>query len=184
MNVATPTLIRVLTGVTAGFCVLGLVAELLRHALELDQTPVISLLSLSYEGNLPSWYASVLPLVCAALLAWISAGESVDRVHWRVLAFGFLGISIDEAVGFHELLGELFDTTGVLHFGWVIPAGLLVLALGLYFIGFLRRLSPETAGRFVVAGGVYVTGAVLLELPLGLWVEQHGDDNLAYYLID
>ncbi len=184
MNLDAPALRRVLARVTAGFCLAGLLAELTRERLTLGDHPLVSLLSLSYEGNLPSWYASALPLACAGLLAWISAGETADRTHWRVLAFGFLAISIDEAVGFHELLGSLFDTTGVLHFGWVIPASALVVALGLYFLGFLRRLSPETAAAFVIAGGIYVTGAVLLELPLGWWTEQHGEDNLGYYLID
>ena len=184
MNLDAPALRRVLARVTAGFCLAGLLAELTRERLTLGDHPLVSLLSLSYEGNLPSWYASALPLACAGLLAWISTSETADRPHWRVLAFGFLAISIDEAVGFHELLGSLFDTTGVLHFGWVIPASALVVALGLYFLGFLRRLSPETAAAFVIAGGIYVTGAVLLELPLGWWTEQHGEDNLGYYLID
>ena len=112
------------------------------------------------------------------------AGEARDRFYWYLLAFGFLAISIDEAVGFHETLSGQFDTTGVLYFGWVIPAGVLVAVLGIAFIGFLRRLSPETARRFILAGALYVTGAVLFELPLGWWTEQYGDDSLGYALID
>lgn len=180
---AATTVRRVLTAATLGFCAVGLAAELLRHLAQLDH-PALSLCSLSYEGNLPSWYASVLPLVCAGLLAWISAGEAGDRAHWRALAFGFLYISIDEACGFHELLGALFDTRGVLHFGWVIPAAGIVLVVGLSYLGFLRRLDRATARRFVLAGGLYVAGALLLELPLGWWTEQYGDDSLGYALID
>jgi hypothetical protein len=174
---------RILVLATGGVCLVGLVVELLRHGLELAH-PALSLLSLSYEGNLPSWYASVLPLICCGLLAWIAAGETRDRGHWRVLACGFLAISIDEAISLHELLSTLFDTEGVLHFGWVIPAGALVVVLGLLFVGFLRRLEPPTARRFVAAGALYVTGAVLFELPLGWWTEHHGDDGPGYALID
>ena len=53
-------------------------------------------------------------------------------------------------------------------------------------LGFLRRLhhlSPRTARRFVLAGALYVGGAVLFELPLGWWTARHGDDGLGYYLI-
>lgn len=174
---------RLLVAASAFFCVVGLAAELLRHFVVGDHAAV-SIWSLSYEGNLPSWYASLLPLVCAGLLAWISAGEPRDRGRWRALALGFLYISIDEAVSLHELLGALFETEGVLHFGWVIPAAVVVLIVGLAFVGFLRRLDRPTARRFVLAGALYVGGAVACELPLGWWTEHHGDDGLGYFLID
>lgn len=174
---------RVLVGAAAAFSLAGLVAELLRH-LGGREGPAISLWSLSYEGNMPSWYASVLPLVCASLLAWVAAGEPRDRFYWRLLALGFLAISIDEAVGMHERLSGNFDVGGVLYFDWVIPAAILVAVLGVAFVGFLRRLSPETARRFVLAGAIYITGAVLFELPLGWWTERYGDDSFGYALID
>lgn len=170
--------------VTSGLCCgLGLLAELLHHRFGLDH-PALLLWSLSYEDNLPSWYASVLPLMCAGLLATIAVGEAVDRRHWQLLALGFVYISIDEALSLHEMLGALFDTRGVLHFGWVIPAAAIVLVVGLIYLGFLRRLDRPTARRFVLAGALYVTGAVLFELPLGWWTERHGDDTLGYALID
>lgn len=174
---------RALVGLTTGFCLLGLAAELLRHGLDLDH-PAINLCSLSYEGNLPTWYASALPLLLAALLAELARREPAERGPWRALALGFVAISIDELVGLHEQLGSLFDTRGLLRFGWVIPAAAIVLSVGLGLLGFLRRLDPATARRFVLAGGLYVTGAVLLELPLGWWTEQHGDDSPGYALLD
>ncbi len=174
---------RLLVIATVVVCLAGAVAELLRHLAGVDHVAV-SLWSLSYEGNMPSWYASVLPLVCAGLLAWIAEAEASERGHWRALALGFVYISVDESVNLHELLGTLFDTEGVLYFGWVIPAGVVVLAVGLAFVGFLRRLDRATMGRFVVAGALYVTGAVLCELPLGWWTEQYGQNDLGYALID
>lgn len=181
LDVATAR--RLLVLVAAGFSLVGLGVELLRHLAGVRGS-IVPLLSLSYEGNLPSWWASALPLICALLLAFVAAGETEDRFHWRLLAAGFLAISIDEAVGFHETLSGLFDYGGVLYFGWVIPAGALVFALALVFLGFLRRLSPETARRFLLAGALYVGGAVVCELPLGWWTEQYGDDSFGYALID
>lgn len=178
-----PALRRALVVAGALVCAAGLLAEALWHAGGLGPFGRW-LLSLSDEGNLPSWYASVLPLLCAGLLAWIAAGEASDRGYWRALALGFTAISIDEAVGLHELVSGFFSTSGVLYFGWVIPAGALVVALGLAFVGFLRRLPRETARRFVAAGALYVGGAVVFELPLGWWTEQYGDESLGYALID
>jgi len=174
---------RSLVHVAVVVCLAGLAAELLRHLAGVEHMAV-SLWSLSYEGNVPSWYSSVLPLVCAGLLAWVAGGEASDRRHWWALALGFVYISVDESVNLHEMLGPLFDTEGVLHFGWVIPAAAVVLGVGLAFVGFLRRLDRATMGRFVVAGALYVTGAVLCELPLGWWTEQYGDADLGYALID
>ena len=175
---------RALVITTIVVCLVGLLVELARHFLALEDVALVGLLSLSYEGNLPTWYASVLPLVCAALLAWVAAGEPRDRFHWRSLSLGFVAISIDEIIGLHELLSPLVGTTGVLHFGWVIPAGALVLALAVVFLGFLRRLDRPTARTFVLAGALYVTGAVACDIPLGWWTSVHGDDNFVYYLID
>jgi len=175
---------RALVVATVVVCLVGLIAELVRHGLGLADSAVASLLSLSFEGNLPTWYASVLPLTCAGLLAWIAAGEQQDRGHWRALALGFLAISIDEILGLHELLSPLFDTTGPLHFGWVIPGAAIVVIVGLSFLGFLRRLPRATARVFVLAGALYVLGAVACDVPLGWWTSVHGDDNLGYYLID
>lgn len=185
MMVVVPaaTIRRALIGATAACCVVGGLAELLRHGAGVDHAGV-SLLSLSYEGNVPSWYASALPLVCSGLLAWIAAGEVQGRGHWWALALGFAYISVDEAVGLHEKLGGSFDTQGLLYFDWVIPASAVVLVVGLAFVGFLRRLDRGTARRFVVAGALYVTGAVLFELPLGWWTERHGEDSAGYALID
>lgn len=175
--------IRALVALCALFCGLGLLAELLRHLAALEH-PAISVWSLSFEDNLPSWYASALPLLCAGLLALVAVGEARDRAHWRALALGFVYISIDEALSLHEMLGALVDGEGLLHFGWVIPAAAIVLAVLLAFLGFLRRLDRPTARRFVLAGALYVTGAVLFELPLGWWTEQYGDDSPGYAAID
>ena len=65
MQLPSSSLHRPLVALTLTFSALGLLAELLRSPLQLGS--LASLLSLSFEGNLPSWYASALPLVCAGL---------------------------------------------------------------------------------------------------------------------
>ena len=74
--------------------------------------------------------------------------------------------------------------SGVLYFNWVIPAVAILGVLAAVFLPFVRALPATTRRRLVVAGVIYIGGAVGMELPLGWWVERAGPDNLGYALID
>jgi hypothetical protein len=191
------TLRRRLLLLTAAIAGAGLAAELADHLLAPAWAPVlVPLLSLSYEHNLPTWYAVLLHATCAGLL--VLHGLSIHRagqragapsrgagpVRWLVLGGLFLYISLDELIQLHEVASDWFETGGVLYFGWVIPAAALVVALGLWYLPFLRALPGRTRRRFVTAGVVFVSGALLMELPLGYWTEHAGTDNLVYAGID
>jgi hypothetical protein len=145
-------------------------------------------LSLSHEENLPTWYSSSLLFFSGLLLTGIAhdsfAKRHRHRFHWFLLAMGFFFMSLDESVGIHENLGGLFGTGGVLYFDWIIVAGALLLVLSVLYVPFLWALPQQRRRQFMVAGALYVGGAVLMELPLGWWTEQHGRENLGYALID
>ena len=161
----------------------GLVAELARSLLS---APLewVSLFSLSYEANLPTWYATVLLFSSSSSLAQIARSAGAHRARWWMLSAIFLYMSIDEASEIHEHAGGLVDGTGVLYFSWVVPAAVAVLALGLFYLPFIRALPSPLRGRVILAGALYVGGALGMELPLGWWTEQHGDEGLGYALID
>ena len=150
--------------------------------------PWVSLFSLSYEQNVPTWLASCLLFTCAVLLGWIGVEggrqRSPLRHYWYGLAAVFGYMSLDEFVGFHEHLSELMDLHGVLYFSWVVPAAVVVAIAGAAFVPFLRHLPPRPRRQFLIAGAIYVGGALGMELPLGWWTEHAGSDNLVYALID
>lgn len=143
-----------------------------------------SALSLSYEGNLPTWYSSGL-LWMAGLGLWLCGRRDGgrERARWWILAALFMLMSLDEAMELHEELGGA-ELHGVLYFSWVVPGALLTAAFGLSYFRFWRRLPAPTRRGFAWAFGLYVGGALGMELPLGAWFEAHGDDNLGYALID
>lgn len=179
-----------LLGVVAVIAALGLAVELWAwRALEGDALvePAWTLLSLSGEGNLPTWLASSLLLGCA-LAAGAIAGElpvgAPWRRHWWGVAAGLAFVSMDEVVGLHEQLGGTFGTGGVLYFDWVLIAGPVVAALALVYLPFVRALPAPVRGRLVVAAVVFVSGALVMELPLGWWTERAGTHTLGYALID
>ena len=82
-----------------------------------------ALLSLSAEGNLPTWAASSLLLCCALTAGAIAtrlAPGTAWRRHWWGVMVGLGFVSLDEIAGLHEQLGGTFGTGGVLYFDWVI----------------------------------------------------------------
>jgi hypothetical protein len=149
----------------------------------------VRLFDLDQEGNVPTWYQAMALLVCAGLLTAIARHRrrlgAPYAVHWTVLAVIFLGLSIDEAASIHEMavhpLRAAWPTRGIFYFAWVIPGGAAVLLVGLADLPFLAALPAPTRGLFIVAGAVYVGGAVGMELVEGYVVEDyHGTENLAF----
>lgn len=167
---------------------LGLAAELAHHLLPSIKSPLLPFFSLSCEGNFPTWCASLLLSSCGIVLLLIAAGVRQAGAgfvrHWGLLGVTFLYMSLDEAVELHEHLGEIVELHGILYFSWVVPAALIVFFIGIAYLRFLRHLPARTRWRFVLAGALYVGGALVLELPLGWWAEHSGRDNLVYGLID
>jgi hypothetical protein len=167
----------------------GVGVEVLKPTLGLrSREGAVPLLSLSYEWNIPTLYTAALLCCCAASLAIIAAGTRRQGgsfvARWRALSVGFLYIALDELLGIHEAAGGLVDLDHLIHFDWIVPASFLLLALGVFFLPFLRHLPPPMRNRFLLAGAIYVGGAVGMELPLGWWTARHGAHNLGYALID
>jgi hypothetical protein len=166
----------------------GLLAEILKSALNLkEDRGLVPIFSMSYEQNVPTWYSSLLLFSTGALLFLIGADAKKSRAafatHWYALGVGFFCISMDEVASLHEYAGWL-RLGGVLYFSWVIPAAIVVALVGLSYLRFLKHLDPKTRLRFLIAGAIYVGGAVGMELPLGYWTERAGTNNLVYGLID
>lgn len=167
----------------------GLAVELLKSIYHWKgRTGVVPLLSLSYEENVPTYYSAAILLFASLASALAAAAfrreRRRDSIAWAGLAAGFFYISMDEVLQFHEKWGSSIHTTGILHFSWVIPAAAILAVLAVLYAPFLLRLPPRTRNRLLLAGAVYVTGAVVLELPLGAWTEEKGEKTLGYALID
>lgn len=137
---------------------------------------------LDKERNIPTYFSTVMLLLCSATLLLIAgiekkiAGRFV--MYWLGLAIIFLFLSIDENLSIHErfidpvhdALGEL---PGFFLFAWVIPYGLLVLVFSLLYLKFTMQL-PSKIRILVVAGGViYVAGAIGVEMIGGFYWEAN-----------
>lgn len=140
------------------------------------------------ENTAIVWYSSLLILVNAAVLAVISI-LAAKRNHkmvfqWRLLAFVFVFLSLDETASFHESAAapvkEALGLSGYFEFGWIVPAIMLVAVFVIYYTPFLFSLPRHIAVRFLFAGGVFVGGAVGLEMVGGNIVDATGSRTGVY----
>lgn len=122
------------------------------------------------EANVPTWFSSMILLMSAVLLTlaarceWEHGGQ--DRRYWAGLAGIFSCLSLDEAAQIHETftLGDRLQLPGIFYYSWIIVGCLGVTTIGLLYLGFLARLPGEIRWLFVLAGGLYVGGALGVEM--------------------
>ncbi|MDX1646455.1 MAG: hypothetical protein R3304_04875 [Longimicrobiales bacterium] len=152
---------------------------------------LVYFLSLGAEGNLPSYYSSLILLAAAVVSAGaglLAAVEGlVTRPYWYGLGGIFVFLALDEILAIHErLIGpvrSLFGTSGFLYYAWVIPYGFFTLLVAVIYLRFLMRLPARTSRLIVLAGAMYVFGALVLEM-LGGWLsERSGNGNVLYVTV-
>lgn len=136
------------------------------------------------ESNLPTWFSSSTLLLCSLLLATIALGKKRERdrfsAHWTALSVIFLYLSIDEAAEIHEKIGMLLQRIvgdkWLLHPTWVVFGAVFVLIFALSYMRFVIHLPPGIRRLFLLAGAIYVTGALLLEAFEGYYLMRWGFD--------
>jgi hypothetical protein len=153
---------------------------------------LVQFFDLDQELNAPSYFSGLILILSSLLLGLITALKtkdgSADLREWALLCAGFLLMGADEMFSYHERFGpplrELLgrESLGPFHYTWVLVGIPVVAMLGLYFARFLLRLPGPVRARFVVAGAVYVSGVLGVEMIGGWYREGHGQD-LLYNLI-
>jgi hypothetical protein len=124
-------------------------------------------------------------------LLFIAVARRDDRnIHtgyWFGLAAIFLFLSIDEMLMIHERLIEpmkaLVNSSGALNYAWIIPNVFGLLVFCAIYLRFLFQLPVRTAIFFALAGIIFVSGAIGLEMAGGWSQELHGTTNITYVLI-
>ena len=136
------------------------------------------------EVTIPTWFSSSVLLLCAlavsgvALLTW----RALDRYryHWAGLGLIFLGLSVEESADIHGAVSHkmqnVYETGGIMTYPWVLPAAMLALVVGVLYIRFLRDLNPYTRRLFIIAGCIYLGGALGMELVEAAYESRFGAD--------
>lgn len=122
------------------------------------------------EHNVTALVSTLLMLFCAAMLA-LTGRLTTDRANalpWFILSAVFVFLAVDEATMIHEYLSApvrgLLDADWVPHLAWVLPYGAAMIALAGILLPWFLKLDRASQVRFVVAGSLFVLGAVGFEL--------------------
>jgi hypothetical protein len=145
------------------------------------------------EQNVPTLF-SVALLLIAALHLFVIASLERDRgskwvPHWTVLGLGFLFIAADEFISLHEKLTTPIRAIAggvagdAFYYGWVAVGLPLVLFLGVFFWRFLTALPALPRWRFLIAGALFVGGALFLEVLGGMTAARWGAMSVTHSIL-
>ena len=162
------------------------VAQFIALSLGIANSRTFELLFVGEDESIPAWYSSIMLLFCSVLLAVIAYAKKVaaDRysLHWRALSAIFLFLSVDEGIRIHEKmapLGRLMLEGAGLSGGfviraWVVPGAILVLIVALAYSRFIVALPQKTRNLFLLAGLLFVGGAIGMEMLSDFYVNLLG----------
>lgn len=183
------TYCTILWGATFTVVALGIFREVFVESFG-EGTPLKDLRHFSLDGelNIATWYSSALMLAAAALAAVTGRFDADTRQYpyWLAISVIMLLMSIDETASFHESFITLLDGwaphSDYFHFAWVLLGIPFVILFALFSVPFLLRLNGRTAVLFVIAGALFVFGALVMEMIDGAVQVRLGAESLAYRL--
>ncbi|WP_187261818.1 hypothetical protein [Pontibacter beigongshangensis] len=153
---------------------------------------VIKMFSFFWEHNVPTYFSTLNLFISAGCLYYISklekrkAGANFHK-HWLYLSRVFVFLAFDELLMIHELfitpskmvINHFLQpkSLGVVYHTWVVPYILALALFGVYFYKFVFSLPARFTLSFILAGAIFVFGAVGVEMIEGSLAEVLGEDN-------
>ena len=140
------------------------------------------------EFNVPNLYQTLTFFLCVGLLVMIAQAASKMKNpfarHWWCLAGFFLYLALDEGVELHEMtilpLRSIFGTSGYFYYAWVLLAIMIVPIIGALYLRFLWDLPAKFRWLFIAGGGVFITGAAVMEMVGGHIRKVYGLESIQY----
>lgn len=152
----------------------------------------MNMLNLDREMNFPTWYSAFMLGFGSILLRIIAIGKNQqsDRYNsdWKLLSLIFTLLAIDEVLSIHEIfiipeVSNALHLPWFLHSMWVIPGTIFVVWFLKRYWKFSRHLPLKSQQHFILAAGVYIGGALLMEMVGSYVAEAQGQQHLLYALI-
>lgn len=192
-----PTFIVRVLGITAFILVLLSIAAVSADNLTGHNSVIlhklVKLFYVEFELNIPSFFSALILLFASLILAVITIlkrkQKDLYKIEWAVLSMGFLLMAFDEIIAVHERMIEPMreilgnENLGIFYFAWVIPMGVLVVFLAVFFFKFWWNLPSKTRLYFLIAAILFLGGAVGFELIESKHAEIYGKENLIYIIL-
>ncbi len=80
----------------------------------------------------------------------------------------------------HGPIGGRSDARGALYFLWVVPYGVATVVIGLAYLKFVWALPKRTRLHFIMAGVIFLTGALGVEMLGAREADLYGYDTVIY----
>lgn len=187
----------ILLAIVMGLLLGGVVTQYIKYAYgDETQFGFVRLFNLEGENNLPSWYSSVALLLSSVALGYIGLHHNQEADpfawHWLALALLFFCLSTDEAASIHEMsaspihhwlerVGHVDSVISVIGTAWLLAGIPFAVIVFLGFWRFLLHLPFATRSLFLVAGSLYIMGAIGLEALGGRYIAHHGGSHTLTY---
>jgi hypothetical protein len=188
ITVSPKWVLTILLVATILLVIVGITGSYLKYAFDNRQiNMVVRLFDLDGEANIPSFFSSLILLFSSLLLYYIALSRKKvrrDFLAWIILSVVFLFLSLDEAAMIHEMmintLKRALNLSGLFYNAWVIPYGIAAIAGAVIYLPFLLRLPRTVMILFLVAGVIFISGAVVVEMFEGRYEAVYGTSNFNY----
>lgn len=174
------------------FLILGSIAgSIARYQYGVTSSYAMHLFNLDSEKNFPTFFSTLLLVGCSGVLAFIAYArkrqQRKDFWYWTGLSLGFLFLGADEFIEIHEPIGTAIhtslNTTGVFYFAWIIPYSILALAIVAAYLPFVWKLPKTVKKLMILAGFLYVGGALGMEAVASYFNYQLGERGLYFAVL-
>jgi len=187
MKIAVDKFITILFWLLAIFVVINIFFVFITSS-HLLTPSIINLFNFDREANLPSIFSVLLLLaISATFLVNRNFAEKTYKNGFLFLAIIFGYLAFDEGSQIHESIMDVirifYNGSGVFYFVWVIPAIVFIIVLFLLLYKFFTLLPKSFKKQFLGGVAIYLTGAIIMEMIGGQYVDVYGDQNIYYPLI-
>lgn len=175
------TATKVLALIAAAFAAISLFGAMIGEPFQ------SGFLDLDTEQSVPTIFAVLLVFSASGLAALVAYFDRAERRTWLFIAAALAFVAVDEGISIHEVLIEpvrdRVDANGLLYFAWVIPYSVGLVGFVVITVPFLRRIAPSRRNAILLAGAVFVAGALGMEMIGASYAEDHGRETRIYNLL-
>jgi len=141
------------------------------------------LFNTNVEANIPTFFTVCLILINSVILLVVAKNDvKTKSFYWYFWSALFFFLAIDELAQIHEKASILIVQdkafSAILPQGWVSLWFIFVVIVSIISIKFLLSLPKNTRNQIIVAGLIYITGALIFEV-----IGGHYDNNKLYHKI-
>lgn len=158
---------------------------------DIESLSILSYFNLNDELNAPAFFSSFILLYSAIILGKITflKRREHDYYEWAGLSFTFLYLALDEAFSIHEGMKyarkilALDKDNALYNDAWVFIGIAFIIVFLLMYLRFLRNLNKRIRSLFLLSAGIYILGALGLEIIGGYWEFFRGEKDFIHAFI-